>query len=389
MPVKRKRKRAEPGSGSIRRKGNALFEYRVSYVTAYGEHKRKSFTGKDEFECKEKARRFLEKNDKSKQSDFDLTLTIPQIARRKADKNFEYNYTKEPTYRRNLETIKIIERTPLGSVPIVDIDDAILEEFLCSLKRYANSSIQKIYQVVKSAFAWAKDNQLIDINIITAHNIRCPRSDKKDKEVQALTVEEQKKLMEYLAEYKPYTDRNVYTIQLMIEMLAGLRMGEINALRREDIDLQKKVICVRGTIQRGMDDEILLSDTPKTSTGVRQVPIMNSLLPFVHKALEEYQDNENGLLFYDHVYKKMITTAQVNNFYIRTCKKLGIKSAGQHCLRHTFATRCIEAGVDAVVLKNWMGHTNIHVTLDTYADVFASLHNSSIDRFGDYMNTVI
>ena len=85
----------------------------------------------------------------------------------------------------------------------------------------------------------------------------------------------------------------------------------------------------------------------------------------------------------------MISTAQVNLFYQRTCEKLGIHSAGQHCLRHTFATRCIEAGVEPIVLKNWMGHTNIHVTLDTYADVFASMHNSSMATFGDYMKGII
>ena len=61
---------------------------------------------------------------------------------------------------------------------------------------------------------------------------------------------------------------------------------------------------------------------------------------------------------------------------------------GQHSLRHTFATRCIEAGIDAVVLKKWMGHTDIHITLDTYADVFDSMHNSSINKLGNHMTTI-
>lgn len=57
---------------------------------------------------------------------------------------------------------------------------------------------------------------------------------------------------------------------------------------------------------------------------------------------------------------------------------------GQHALRHIFATRCIEAGVPAVVLKTWMGHTNIHITLDTYADVFSRMNNDSMKKFEDY-----
>ena len=57
-----------------------------------------------------------------------------------------------------------------------------------------------------------------------------------------------------------------------------------------------------------------------------------------------------------------------------------------HMLRHTFATRSIEAGVSAVVLKTWLGHTDIHITLDTYADVFDSMHNISIERLDNYVN---
>lgn len=56
---------------------------------------------------------------------------------------------------------------------------------------------------------------------------------------------------------------------------------------------------------------------------------------------------------------------------------------GQHSLRHTFATRCIEAGIQAVVLKKWMGHTDIHITLDTYTDVFDRMNNESTEKYDD------
>ena len=59
-----------------------------------------------------------------------------------------------------------------------------------------------------------------------------------------------------------------------------------------------------------------------------------------------------------------------------------------HALRHTFATRCIEAGIPAVVLKKWLGHTNIHVTLDTYADVFSRMNFDSMVKFDTLMDEV-
>lgn len=61
---------------------------------------------------------------------------------------------------------------------------------------------------------------------------------------------------------------------------------------------------------------------------------------------------------------------------------------GQHALRHTFATRCIESGNQPVVLKTWMGHTNIHITLDVYADVFDKMNDKSVAQFDTYLDSI-
>ena len=67
---------------------------------------------------------------------------------------------------------------------------------------------------------------------------------------------------------------------------------------------------------------------------------------------------------------------------------VGIPALGQHSLRHTFATRCIESGVPAVVLKTWLGHTDIHITLDTYTDVFEQLDQSAVNTLDDYLEAI-
>lgn len=81
----------------------------------------------------------------------------------------------------------------------------------------------------------------------------------------------------------------------------------------------------------------------------------------------------------------MISTTQVNCYYQRICRDAGIPADGQHSLRHTFATRCIESGIPPVVLKNWLGHTDIHITLDTYTDVFKAMDNSAVSTFDQYI----
>ena len=98
------------------------------------------------------------------------------------------------------------------------------------------------------------------------------------------------------------------------------------------------------------------------------------------------RDNPLGVIFYNHKADKLVSTQQVNMFYKRLLNNADIKYRGQHTLRHTFAARCIESGVTAVVLKNWLGHSDIHMTIDIYADVFSKMDNDAMEKFDNYID---
>ena len=83
------------------------------------------------------------------------------------------------------------------------------------------------------------------------------------------------------------------------------------------------------------------------------------------------------------------TSRNIQETLDRILRRCGLPHYGTHALRHTFATRCIEAGIQPVVLKGWLGHTNIHVTLDTYADVFDRMNLGAISKFEEYMDKVL
>lgn len=106
------------------------------------------------------------------------------------------------------------------------------------------------------------------------------------------------------------------------------------------------------------------------------------------QALDAMKENPEGLIFYDHNKDSLAETTQVNCFFKRICQKADIPVTGQHALRHTFATRCIEAGVSPLVLKNWLGHTNIHITLDTYADVFARMNAGVVSLLEQHIEAI-
>ena len=139
------------------------------------------------------------------------------------------------------------------------------------------------------------------------------------------------------------------------------------------------------TVSKDLNGEAILSETTKTAAGQRTVPINRFMIPLLEEALREMKENPYGLIFYDSRKDVIISTQRVSSVFNTVCKRAGLKGFRQHCLRHTFATRCIEAGIEPVVLKGWLGHTNIHTTLDTYTDVFDRMELGAIDNLDEYL----
>lgn len=387
MARTKKQVKNEKGEGSFRKRSNGTFEYRIVYTDEYNETKRKSFYGQSDIICMEKAEKFLSDLEKKK-SGIDIDATIPDIAKEKTKSDFDKNYTHEQGYARNLYTISIIEKSAIGKTPIAELSESHIDLFFGTLTKYSNSTIVKVYRQIRIAFRIAYDKGIISKDFMQSGNMKCPKSNKATKKVTALTKDEQKRFVEYLENYEAPKGRNEYVLQLLISLYSGMRMGEVNALKSENIDFKAGVIKVRSTVSRGKNYKSFIKDGTKTYAGIRDIPIMDNLKIVLKSALEKKSDNPYDLIFYDNVNDKIITTSQVNSFFQRICDKCNIESHGQHALRHTFATRCIEADVPAVVLKTWLGHTDIHITLDTYADVFNSMHNDSITKLDNYINNL-
>ena len=226
-------------------------------------------------------------------------------------------------------------------------------------------------------------------NLIDSPFVKKPKSDKPTKKIYAFSIDEQKQFLKAMYN-KNYKNGTIdYRPMFEIELFAGLRMGEICALKPQDINLDKKLITVARTVSKDLTDSVSLSNTPKTKKGVRSVPIQNCLLPTLIRVLNSYKPNKDGLLFYNFKMNRPISTQQTNDGFKRLCESAGIKPrGGQHLLRHTFATRCIESNVSANVLKNWMGHSDISITLNIYCDVFDRLNANSIDKVSNYYNEI-
>ena len=371
------------GSGSFRKRGSK-YEYRVSYSDNNGITRSKSFSGRTQRECYKRAEDFFIELERQKLGT-DKGNTISAILRTKYQADFEMNFIAEQGYNRNLEFLRILEESPVSQIPIYDVTVDDLERYMKSIINYSNSVIEKLHLQIKQAFKEGVRRGFITDNIMEIHEIRRPKSNKPTKKVRGLTEEEQKLFTEALENYPIPKHGQHYKRQLLIELYTGMRMGEINALAPEDIDFNRSLIHVHKTVSTGLNNRSFISDTTKTDAGNRYVPINNLVKSILEESVGDMKSNPEGLIFYNHRRGSIINTSQVNSYFNRVAEKAGIDITGQHSLRHTFATRCIEAGITPVVLKTWLGHTDIHVTLDTYSDVFDRLNHKSISQFEGYM----
>lgn len=385
--ARKKKKRATRGDGSFRVRETGTVEYRITYKDEFGRSKRKSFSGKTEEECYRKYEKFIDEQKKLMKG-IDVYATIPQIIEERYKLDYRLNYVGEQGFSRNMETLNILKRSMIAHIPIVEITKQHLLAYLASITHYSNSVIQKCFQQLKMAFNEAKEQGIIEKNIITDREIKCPKSDKPDKKVRGYTPEEQKCLVDAILNHKVPYGRNSYKLQLLIELYTGMRMGEINALRPEDIDLDKNVVHIRRTVSKGANSRAFIKEGTKTYAGSRNVPMSKEARAVVEQALEEMKRNPENLVFYDHNKQDIVTTNQVNGFFKRICNKAGVLYNGQHALRHTFATRCIESNIQPVVLKTWLGHTDIHITLDIYSDVFDGLNHNSISMLDNHLKAM-
>ena len=375
--IKNKKKKGN-GEGSVYK---TKYGYRGQLVVGFdddGKPIRRSVTGKTVKEVNEKLTAI-------KNSIITGTyiapnkITVCELARLMLEDDLNLNYIKEATYYRHIETIKKIEANSyLKNTPIQELAYAPVKDFLLSKTALSQSFINKIYTMLKKTAREAVKRKIISENPI--EELKKPKTSQRQEKVRALTTEEEIRLYNILI-----TEDVNYSHQMLLSMLTGMRMGEINALKADDINLRMKTISVNKTMARGLKGEAYISNSAKTANGNRVVPISATVMPLVKEILfcggNEYLFEQND---------KLITTSQVNLQFQRVVQKYDILDkrikgkVSLHSLRHTFATRCIESGMQPKVLQHILGHSDIKITLNTYCDAFENFQNENIAKTDEY-----
>ena len=375
-----KQSRLDKGSvhyNSARRNWTSVY-YIVDPTTGEYKRVRKSFPTQEE------ARQYLneimlQKNNKIFLEDNGILLIklMKMLLQRKIDSNL----ISDRGYARTMDTLRVIEKSYLANKNINDIQTEEIQTYLNSLtEHYSNSSIQKIYFQFKNAFEYCLNKGYLKQNPM--YEVIKPKSKKEDKTFDALQVEEQKALTDYLLSTNLYETpyRNVFLIQLYM----GLRVGEALALTNHDIDLKRNILSVNKTLTTDRADKVCIGKSTKTYAGKRELPIPEVLTPYIIEQMKVAQDNPNEMLFLTPQ-EGLVLHSTINRKLKDIAKKVGIeRDISTHVLRHTYGTRCIESGMRAVALQRLMGHTDINVTLNTYTTIFNKYKEEELRKVNDY-----
>jgi len=313
--------------------------------------------------------------------------TISVMGQELEDNKYRKGKIGGNAYNTNMCTLNRIKANSFANIPIDKVTKEQIEKFLEEERIKSNSLIKKDYSMLRRIFEYAIDNMYITRNYFTGVNpIERPRSKKPDKKVQALTFKEQQKFEQYI-ENKDVTYSNIFWLLLH----TGIRVGEALALDISDVDLDSNQIRIYKILTKEKDGTIVIHHSSSSSTkdGTRTVEINEFYYEHIKDAVEQAKDNKNNKknLLFPQDNGSLIKTNSVNSVFKRICDKAEIikKDLNTHCLRHSFATRCIEAGISLPVLQTLMGHDKIQTTIDTYGDIYNYYQKKEKQKYIDYL----
>lgn len=358
------------------RRGESIFKrkdgrWEARYKNGFtkdGSIRYRSVYGKTYSEAKEKRRNALREN-YSPRSEGRFSEVITQWLKcKEAD-------VKASTIERYRQTIDAHIKPFFGEYRCSAITPDLVEQFLVQMKKsgrldgrggLSQNSIRIMGILLQSLLAYAYQNKLGVNSLI---KVKKPKPEKK--RICVLNCKEQQRMDTLLL-------RNPHKANLAIYLAlhTGLRIGEVCALKWKDVDFYAKQLQVRASVMRGRSG-ILSIGQPKSTASARNIPLTDNLTEML---LNEKKQSSSDFIFVSPRKGDFLDPRTLQYQFESFLKKNHFPTITFHALRHTFATRWIECGMDIKSLSEVLGHTSVQITLDIYVHSSDKMKRDAIEQ---------
>lgn len=294
---------------------------------------------------------------------------------------------KEASYDRLESTINNHIIPVLGDYKVSELSAVIIQENLINkmLGKYSYSSIKKVYDALNAYLKYAMNTREIIFNPMASVNK--PNSTHfEERKIDVLADEDIKKLITTVSvKYKTGAMKFRYGQAYILILNTGMRMGEALALKWEDVDLANKTINVSRNLiiiknRTGIDSDtkkrkLKIQTSTKSQNGNRIIPLNKA----AYSAIAYFLQQRNSDFVISTKMGGSVYPAPFQSTLDSICRDAGIKRFGIHALRHTFASKMIEAGVDIKVVSKILGHSSVKITYDIYIHVLDSQKKNAVE----------
>lgn len=357
------------GESIFRRKdGRWEARYSLGKDAATGKTKYRSVYGNTYSEAKEKRMQAMQKTYISQKNGGFIEAVRKWLEEKEPS-------IKEQTYRRYQQCIDTHIIPYFGDVKCSAITQNTVDDFL-KQKRLSGrldgkgglsqSTIRGMCIILQSILLFAYQKKM---GIPEMIQIKKPRVDKK--KISVLKPNEQKRLETVLLEVPTDTNLAIY-----LTLHTGMRIGEICALHWSDIDWDERLLFVRSTVIRNKNGQLVIA-SPKSETSQRAIPLTRQL---VNLLAAEHERSCSEFVFSSPRKDTFLNPRTLQYRFQTLLTRLGISRISFHALRHTFATRWIEFGMDVKSLSEVLGHAGVQITLDIYVHSSDKLKREAIEK---------
>lgn len=284
------------------------------------------------------------------------------------------NRLKESTYIKYHTMLELHIKPKLGGCFPLGINSGLIEEFTNELleEDLSPKTVKDILVELRSVLAYTAKQFP---GVFPLIEIAYPKDTKK--EMRVLSREEQKRFIDYLT-----TDMDECKFGVLLSLFTGIRIGELCALRWENVSIKDRTIRITSTMQRLKNTESandaktkVVISSPKSNTSLRTIPMTDYVAELF--ATLESNNPEAFVLTGSLDYLEPRTMQYKLEKYTRECELKGVHF---HTLRHTFATRCVEVDFEIKSLSEILGHSTTTITLDRYVHSSIELKRRNMSK---------